>query len=310
MSRPWWWERLRCPACGEDLDVSDTNGACATCGEPCPRHENVIQWGDVEDAPAPSRHRKGLAKYWATARYRLDPLASPYSPLTWLSRWRVEAYYRRALHDPALARRWAARYLDGIALPASAAVLDHGCGRGRFAAFLSSLGHRVVGQDVLAHPWWRELPTAGFAVVPPERTRLPWRLQSFDLVLDWGVIGHFPEEALSEHAAEVFAALKPGGSWVVYEANATGMGVHLNRRHYGRLHSVERVQLLATGAGFQVSRTFFEGVQSPVFPRAYSYAATHLSPRGFELGTGGSLLDRVVPPARRALWMMHLRRPS
>jgi SAM-dependent methyltransferase len=309
-SERWWWELVRCPQCGMDPDPgTGPGGACAGCGMPFSVDRNVARFPSEAPEASSPRAGKTFRDYLSIARYRLDPFASPYSPLTWLSRWRIEQYYRRSLEGRELAEAWAAHHLEGVALPATATALDHGCGRGRVSAFLHRLGHRVVGQDVVGHPWWDRLPEVGFAVVPGRMPYLPWRAGSFDLVLNSMVIGHLSAEQLRRQAEGVFEILKPGGTWVIYEANSTGIGVHVNRQYYGRLHSLDDVLRLAAEIGWVESRVTFHHLRSPVFPRAISYLTTHLSPRGFDISPASSPLEAVVPPRRRAMWLLRLRRP-
>jgi SAM-dependent methyltransferase len=302
----WWTPLLACPRCRSPLQEHVVDGRCGSCGLPFSSNGNVLVWpnGTAE----PGIRSRSLADYWRVLRYRLDPLASPYSPLTWWNQHCVEAYYRRALHEPRLARAWAGRFLGGLDLPQPATVLDHGCGRGRACAFLGLLGHNAAGQDVLANPWWQKVP-AVFAVVPASCEGLPWEDGSFDAVVNSLVIGHMSPARLVRHIEGVGRVLKKGGYWLVLEANSRGPGSHVTRRYYGRLHTLEDVERMGRELGFEVHDCTFEGVRSPVFPRLVSYLRAHLRLQDFDLSDQGSWLEKRVRPERRARWLLRMRRP-
>jgi SAM-dependent methyltransferase len=303
-----WTRLLACPGCRESLGDALPSGRCPRCARRLEREDNVVRWGEPPAVARP-RHRRAR-DYLRSATYRLDPVASPYSPLALLTRHRTERYYERALTDDHLARAWAARYLHGLALGPDAWVLDHGCGRGRVCAFLSRLGHRVVGQDVVAHAWWRRLGDVGFAVAPADAPTLPWIDRAFELVVDSGVIGHLPQDVLARHAVEVHRRLRPGGTWLVIEANSLGFGTRLTRRYYGRLHALADVRAMARAVGYEEAGQWFEGIRSPVAPRLVAFLRAHLSWKGFDIADHGSWLERRVPAERRSAWVLRLRRPA
>ena len=303
-----WTSLLACPRCRTPLADAAAARGCAHCGLGFSLEDNVVRWAAPPVASTPPR--RGVGDYGRSIRYRLDPFASPYSPFAALTHRRTEGYYRRALIDDRPARAWAAHYLRSIDLPERAVVLDHGCGRGRVCAFLARLGHRVVGQDVASHPWWRRLGDVGFAVVPGDDVALPWRDGSLDLVVNSMVIGHLPPADLARHAREVYRCLKPRGSWVIAEANSLGFGTGLTRRFYGRLHALADVRRVARDAGHAEVDQWFEGVRSPVAPRLVAFLRAQLSWKGYDIVDHGSWLERVLPPVRRAMWVLVLRRPA
>ena len=309
MSAPWT-ALLACPRCDAGIGEIVDKGCCPGCGQSFSVEGNVVRWPEPTPAPPQtSTAPRGLRDYVRSARYRLDPFASPYSPLAALTRRRTERYYQRTLADDRLARTWASHYLGGLALDPGAMVLDHGCGRGRVCAFLARLGHHVVGQDVAVQPWWHRLGDVGFAVLPPGGGALPWRWGSFDLVINSMVIGHLSPDALARHAADVHRRLKPGGVWLIAEANSLGFGTGMTRRYYGRLHALADVRRIASDTGYTEVDRWFEGVRSPVASQLVSYLRAHLSVHGFDVGDHGSWLERRLPPERRAMWVLRVRRP-
>lgn len=240
---------------------------------------------------------------------QFHPLSSRLSPLRWISDWRVERYYRRLLRDDATPQRWAAHYLRGLDLPAGAAVLDHGCGRGRHAAILSRLGFDVSAQDVAAHRWWSELPRTRFQVVPPDAPRLPWPGGAFAAMFDFEVLHYVGADGLDRLCAEAFRVLRPGGYWILLEANDEGVGAALPRRQIGRLHSLDRVRAAVGRAGFTEVDVDYEGFYAPVLPLFVNLLRKQLWPRRYDVADFDSALAAALPPRWRARWRLRLQRP-
>jgi ubiquinone/menaquinone biosynthesis C-methylase UbiE len=101
-------------------------------------------------------------------------------------------------------------------LPAGTA-LDAACGTGRHAAYLSSLGHAVVGVDFC--PQMLELARAkvgGADFREGELHQLPVADQSVDLVVCALALTHIPE--LGPVLAEFARVLRPGGHLVISDS--------------------------------------------------------------------------------------------
>jgi 2-polyprenyl-3-methyl-5-hydroxy-6-metoxy-1,4-benzoquinol methylase len=103
----------------------------------------------------------------------------------------------RYLHfTPGLAQQW----LNDIKLPAEwfkgKTILDAGCGSGRWTYAMASLGARVVAADLTeAGTKVTQQATAGFenvAVLQANVFNLPFKPESFDMVVSWGVLHHTP----------------------------------------------------------------------------------------------------------------------
>ncbi len=294
--------RLACPWCGARVHLDE--GSCGGCAKVFKIVERTVSWQDSHSERAPLTPRR-LARI---ARYRLDPLASPYSPLVALAASRTRAYYERTLQDSGLARNWGEHYLPADLRPVDGPVLDHGCGRGRNVALLRQLGYEVAAQDVASDVFWSRIGGAGFQCVPANAGRLPWADGAFSLVLDFEVIGHFDEPALVRHFEEIRRVLQPGGRWLILEANSLGWAARMPRRHYGRLHSLERVRSLAVALGFVEQRSGYEGFYAPVFPRLLNFLRKQCAPWPMDLSDHDSWLARLTPARRRALWQLLLAR--
>jgi SAM-dependent methyltransferase len=263
----------------------------------------VREWTD----PAPLVSRFDLL---GLVRRQLHPLGSRLSPLRYLGDWRINQYYRRTLSDGSLAEQWRAHYLDGLRIDDNAAVLDHGCGRGRHAGLLGQLGFRVAAQDVATQSWWSHLTGVTFQCVPPSAPTLPWADSSFQLVLDVGVIHYLTDTQLHRLAGEVFRVLVPGGYWLLLEANTASYGARVMRSVIGNLHELSLVRQIARVAGFDEIDVDYEGFYAPVAPRFVQYLTTVMRPAPMELGEWNAPLANRIEPERRKLWRLRLMRPK
>jgi SAM-dependent methyltransferase len=260
-----------CPSCGTPLAITSMpsrNNNCIKCNNKWHFSDNVLEWEATSSATI---FKSNLKKYLNHIKYIIDPLVSPCLPLSYFSKFRINNYYRRVLNDKSLATKWAQHYFKGLNLPDSPVVLDYGCGRGRNTALLNQLGFNVAGQDISANPWWANLSQSGFQVVSPEYSLLPWKGEAFDLVLDSMVIHYLTEDQLVAYATEVMRVLKPGGYWLLLEANSTSYGASHLLRFYGRLHSLRTMQTLAEKSGFREVDHSYEGFYATAFPRLINF---------------------------------------
>ncbi len=96
-------------------------------------------------------------------------------------------------------------------------VLDLGCGKGRFASRLASLGATIVGLDRSAgmlaggSSGARVLGSAG---------RLPFASGVFDAVVAVEVVQHLPPGGLDQAINEAARVLRPGGILAIVDRNA------------------------------------------------------------------------------------------
>ena len=308
--------RAQCPRCGAALRRSSEILVCTLCAAEGRMGGNVIDWRTVTpDAQGPGalwrtdmRPADNARRLIRAARYCLHPVASPLSPLAWLTRARLRRYYERTRIDPAMAQEWAAHYLAELPRRAGMDVLDHGTGRGRNLGLLAQLGCRIAAQDVAPHEDWSHFPQSRFQIVPPDFDHLPWRADAFDLVLDCMVVEYFSLERLARLAGEVARVLKSGGHWLVLTPNIGSYAARALRRTPGRLHAPDAVVRLARDNGLSVVRQSYEGFYAPFFPILFDAIRRTCAPWPLDLDDYRSTLARLIAPRRRAVWVAVFRK--
>jgi SAM-dependent methyltransferase len=117
-------------------------------------------------------------------------------------------------------------------------VLDLGCGIGRHALFLASLGFKVFATDASPNGLAvteRAVQEAGFQIDcrPSLMTLLPYPDNFFDYVLAWNVIYHGTPDIVMSSVGEVQRVLRAGGLF---------QGTLLSKRdtYYGKGRQIDR----------------------------------------------------------------------
>jgi SAM-dependent methyltransferase len=224
---------------------------------------------------------------------------------------RIESYYRGALNDPSVAEKWTGHYLRGLGMAAGTRVLDYGCGRGRVSAMLRRSGCRVVGVDIQPHRWWSEIPGATFVVTSSLARYTPFWDESFDLALNIDSTHYYGADRLLHHAAEISRVLRPGGHWVIVQANPDGYGAPLACvAPPGRLHTLEAARGSCEAAGLVEIDHWFEGLAAPIAPLMYMRLRHALRPWPLYMNDHGSWAGRLVSPRRRHRWVLRVQKPA
>jgi len=243
---------LICPECRRSLSnvvtFDERNAVLGHFDEGCREHYPVI-----DDVP---RIVTGGARgrlYRDSAQWFGQP-----GVLQWFSGWGTDAATFTGDVVSRFDREWTAfadagtaeqskifaLYFDivpGAVLGTGSAVLDAGCGAGRWAVQVAARGSRVVALDAgrsieIAH---RNGLQWGIECVQGDVTRLPIASETFDLVYSLGVLHHV--EATEEAAAELVRVLRPGGHCLIYLYYALDNRGPLFRGIYRLVDLVRRV---------------------------------------------------------------------
>jgi SAM-dependent methyltransferase len=159
-------------------------------------------------------------------------------------------HFGEDVEAPGLARLWhAVRHLEPLA---GSRVLDVGCGVGWAAHLASEHGAAVTGLDFSATALdLAARSVAGPSWVQGDGGRLPFADGSFDRLLSFGSLEHFPDVPAA--LVEVRRVLRPGARAVVVVPNAyvrteQPREVRLSRGGWARLFRAAGLAVLHVGA--------------------------------------------------------------
>jgi len=138
----------------------------------------------------------------------------------------------------------ALRWVESLALPDAASVLDVGCGAGHTAVALAERGYRVQALDAAPEMLAltaRAAEDAGVALTThlAELYELPLAAASFDLVVALGVLPWLDAEARG--LGELARVLKPGGYLIATADNRAGLHRLLDPRSSPSLAPARRL---------------------------------------------------------------------
>ncbi|MDE2040643.1 MAG: class I SAM-dependent methyltransferase [Elusimicrobia bacterium] len=208
MTKPDPRAAARCPAC--DGDMAGPAFAAALPGFSvlaCPACGLGRTWPPV---PAGKIGAYYPQQYYGSENVRFNPL--------------FEAMTR-------LFQRRRARLLSRLAAPG--AVLDVGCGRGFLLAYLRLMGYEPRGLELSEHAAWHARHRLGLEVASADFLSFSARPESFDMIVFWHTLEHFPEpEKCLSRAAEL---LKPAGLLAVAVPNFASLQARLFGRHWFHL---------------------------------------------------------------------------
>lgn len=105
----------------------------------------------------------------------------------------------------------------------SGRVLEYACGSAGMSAYLANQQFEVVATDLSVNALHLARRNAAERAVPDEQLttsvgdifQLPFADHSFDVVMSYGLLEHFTEEALTRLLAETSRVLRPGGIHIV-----------------------------------------------------------------------------------------------
>lgn len=154
-------------------------------------------------------------------------------------------------------------------------VLELGCGPGRYAAMLASLGCNVVGVDPVAYPEWDIIkahkPVELIANVFAEN--IPFPNDYFDSVACLGALLYFEDPFKS--FSEIQRVLKPGGDLIVRTVNRGNLHYRFWRRDIDpatkNTYTQKTLNSFLNDNGFNVLDSYSYGFYPPFFSMYWWY---------------------------------------
>lgn len=114
-------------------------------------------------------------------------------------------------------------------------ALDAGCGRGLYMRELAASARLATGVDQSVDNLRRLGDMNGpRRLVAAQLQRLPYRDNSFDLVLCIEVLTHIPPDEQHDALSELFRVLRPGGALLISVHNLTRHKAHELKRQFAR----------------------------------------------------------------------------
>ena len=126
-------------------------------------------------------------------------------------------------------------------------MLDCGCGTGKDAALLASLGNYVVGTDISQAAIAKAKKTSknynvDLDLVVADSEKLPFKEGCFDVCYCFWTLHHFP--SIAGVLSELNGRLRAGGHLIIIEPNGSNLVVRLSER----IEDQVRTWLVLTGA--------------------------------------------------------------
>lgn len=196
---------LRCPRCGCRLSLLDAELRCDR-GHAYPIVDGVPyvavdSWADERSSNVVRRTSEAFGLQWTA---RADAAEVGRADLL--------------LHLPA---RWDPTIFAG-------AVLDLGCGMGRYTELVAAEGASVIGLDVSVAVGVASSRSPAADFVRADIIAPPFATGSFDLVYSFGVLHHLPDPGRGFRKA--FELVRPGGRLLVWVYSAHGGVLRAGRR--------------------------------------------------------------------------------
>lgn len=224
------FQLLVCPACGDDLALTDFGG-----GEGLLRSGCGL-WFPVE-AGIPRIFVGEMRRVYATdfgpflARHGLDAGAGTPRELSRETRAKLQTresfgyewtHFHEMLPEWRENARWYFEPIGGLSALGGKLVLEGGCGKGRHTYYALEAGAKVVAVDFsraidVARANCERLPGERL-FVQADLMDLPFRPGTFDAVYSLGVLHHLPDPEAGFRA--LVARVRPGGRVLLYVYHA------------------------------------------------------------------------------------------
>ncbi|MBS7287728.1 MAG: class I SAM-dependent methyltransferase [Candidatus Freyarchaeota archaeon] len=149
-----------------------------------------------------------------------------------------EVFYRVVGHPYLLDAVRASRVLPNLELKSNATVLDVGCGWAVWSLAIMIEGARVVALDLPNEDFWEACKSARINKIPidfvlGDGQRLPFREESFNIVMGLDVFEHIPDDVKT--VKEIKRVLARGGSLIGTVPTSEGVRFLLRGREKNRM---------------------------------------------------------------------------
>jgi len=188
-------------------------------------------------------------------------------------------------------------------------ILELGCGPGRYAALLSSLGFDVVGVDPASFPLWDEIKARRNVELIDgiKAEELPFPDAAFDHVACVSALLYFDDA--DKALAEIRRVLKPGGRLYVRTVNSQNLSrrwakANIDPVAHNYFDEAELTTFLRQG-GFDVKKTFTYGFFPPVLKAFWWYLCNGPIPIQMQ-----EKFSALTPPGMRVTVVAFAQRPE
>jgi len=180
----------------------------------------------------------------------------------------------------------------------STSVLEVGCGPGRFAALLASLGYRVTAVDPFSFPEW-DIIKKRTAVSFMDQVRaeaLPFESASFDHVTCIATLHYVANPAAA--LDEMRRVIRPGGRLVIRTVNKSNLFTLWRGRKLDpastNLYAMDELKSLISERGFKIKQSYAYGFMPPILTDLWWYLMSVWIPEAMQRG-----LSACTPAAYR-----------
>jgi len=157
------------------------------------------------------------------------------------------------------------------------AVLELGCGPGKYVAMLQSLGFSVVGVDPCAFSTWEVLrkETSATLIDGVKAEALPFPDRYFDHAVCLGALLYFHD--VKRAMEELRRVVKPGGHVIIRTVNKDNLYTSRSGKPLDpasqHLFSMKELSELLEDHGFTLKDSYSYGFWPPFWPRLWWYLA-------------------------------------
>ncbi|PIU41076.1 MAG: hypothetical protein COS99_06990 [Candidatus Omnitrophica bacterium CG07_land_8_20_14_0_80_42_15] len=296
-------EVLECPSCKGNLTINDAAISCCRCGESFLLSKNVVDFRNKNISNSNKiGHRFNAKEINKYGRFLLNPVSSPFSPLTLITKYRITKYYKDILGSETRASKFFNYYLEKADLQKNDIVLDYGCGKGRISAMMSLLGFRVIGCDIFEDAFRYQIKNSLFYLQNPQ-VSFYIKNESINLAIDYLVINNIPELELENYLAAIQSKLKEKGYFLLVSANPKSYGAHIFYKYTSTVFSPELILSHLRKLKFKINIFRYDTFYAPFFPLLINWFRLVLR-KEFEMFDYNSRLASLINPEKRGVFVI------